>query len=603
MKQEKRKQNYCYLLTFTFWCTMLCAQNRVDKGRLTINDDSILTRSYLNKAIDFLHQAHHDSAGIYLNRALEHSRETGNKTMEAEALISKGRFELSYHNRFDRATFLFFQSLALYDSLGIKDGSAQCYLQLGIISHDLQDYTESIHYFGNVLRLARDESFTKATAYYLSALSYSEIDSFDKAISMFDIAMQSYAKMGKKENELWCKVFLGKMYSNTGDHQRSIRYLTQLINDPEYLHDSSSLMPAFAFLSAAYAKSGGYKKSIFYGNLANKLGQSEPGASYYLKDCYASLHHSYFHTGDIQKAYFYLNMLNTLKDSVYNNNVLQGIGKIKSQYEYEQQLHLEKAEQEKKDILTRKELEKQKLIRNSSLLGLAIVLLFALVFFNQRNKIKTGKALSDKLLLNILPVEVAEELKAKGYAEAKYFKDVTVMFTDFKSFTLISERLNPSELVAELHTCFKAFDQIITQHGLEKIKTIGDSYMCAGGIPASSHSHATDIVQAALDIRQFMTEEMHKRKAAGKEYFEIRIGIHTGPVVAGIVGVKKFAYDIWGDTVNIASRMEASGEPGKINISQSTYGLVKNNFTCLHRGKIKAKHKGEIDMYFVEPLI
>lgn len=210
------------------------------------------------------------------------------------------------------------------------------------------------------------------------------------------------------------------------------------------------------------------------------------------------------------------------------------------------------------------------------------------------------KKKSDDLLLNILPSEVAEELKTKGSADAKQFEEVTVMFTDFKGFTQISEKLSPTELVNEIDTCFKAFDNIITNHNIEKIKTIGDAYMCAGGLPVVNKTNTTDVVNAAIEIQQFMENHSQQRKSEGKEPFEIRIGIHTGPVVAGIVGVKKFAYDIWGDTVNIASRMESSGEAGKVNISGSVFALVKDKFNCIHRGKIEAKNKGEIDMYFVE---
>jgi len=210
------------------------------------------------------------------------------------------------------------------------------------------------------------------------------------------------------------------------------------------------------------------------------------------------------------------------------------------------------------------------------------------------------KKKSDDLLLNILPEEVAEELKAKGSADAKQFNEVTVMFTDFKGFTQISEKLTPEELVAEIHTCFKAFDNIIEKHNIEKIKTIGDAYMCAGGLPVTNTTNAVDVVNAAIEIQQFMQQHLQQRQKENKPLFEIRIGIHTGPVVAGIVGVKKFAYDIWGDTVNVASRMESSGEAGKVNISGSTYELVKDKFKCEHRGKIQAKNKGEIDMYFIE---
>ena len=207
---------------------------------------------------------------------------------------------------------------------------------------------------------------------------------------------------------------------------------------------------------------------------------------------------------------------------------------------------------------------------------------------------------SEDLLHNILPEEIADELKAKGSADARHFDAVTVMFTDFKGFTKLSEKLSPTELVAEIDTLFKAFDNIISKYNIEKIKTIGDSYMCAGGLPVANITHAADIVNAAIDIRQFMQRHHEQRMSEHKLHFEIRIGIHTGPVVAGIVGDKKFSYDIWGDTVNTASRMESSGEAGKVNISGATYELVKEYFNCTYRGKIKAKNKGEIDMYFVE---
>lgn len=217
----------------------------------------------------------------------------------------------------------------------------------------------------------------------------------------------------------------------------------------------------------------------------------------------------------------------------------------------------------------------------------------------EKHALEKEKQRSDELLLNILPEEVAEELKLKGSAAARQFESVTVMFTDFKGFTQMAEKLTPAELVAEIDECFKAFDHIITKYDIEKIKTIGDSYMCAGGLPVANLTNATDIVNAALEIQAFILQHGEQRKKTGKEPFEIRIGIHTGPVVAGIVGIKKFAYDIWGDTVNIASRMESSGEPGKVNISGSTYELVKDRFDCVYRGKVQAKHKGEIDMYFV----
>lgn len=246
----------------------------------------------------------------------------------------------------------------------------------------------------------------------------------------------------------------------------------------------------------------------------------------------------------------------------------------------------------------------------------AILFVWAIIWYRERSSQEQKRVLENKvvvrtrelseekdrsesLLLNILPANVAEELKISGESEARLFQHVTVLFTDFVNFTGISEVLTPTELVAQLHSCFTGFDKIIERNGLEKIKTIGDAYLAVCGLPEQSDQHAVKAVSAAKEIMQFMREQ---KEALGGNVglSDIRLGIHSGEVVAGIVGVKKFAYDIWGDTVNTAARMEQHGEKGKINISGSTYELVKNNFICIHRGKIKAKNKGDIDMYFVE---
>ena len=221
-----------------------------------------------------------------------------------------------------------------------------------------------------------------------------------------------------------------------------------------------------------------------------------------------------------------------------------------------------------------------------------------LVLSNTLGELKHEKQKSDNLLLNILPEEVAAELKAKGTTTARHFDNVTVLFTDFINFTRAGERMSPQELVNELHTCFKAFDEITGRYGIEKIKTVGDAYLAVGGLPAADASHAENIVRAALEIRAFMAERV---AGLGDKTFRVRIGINSGSVVAGIVGAKKFAYDIWGDTVNTAARMEQNSEAGKINISQTTYELVKDKFTCEYRGEIDAKGKGVMKMYFVDP--
>jgi len=277
---------------------------------------------------------------------------------------------------------------------------------------------------------------------------------------------------------------------------------------------------------------------------------------------------------------------------------------IRQQYEYDYSRREAELvfEQEKKNVIAAEALRRKNIQRNAFIGGFGIVFLFAGVFFVQRNRISKEKDRSEHLLLNILPAETAQELKAKGSADAKLIDHVSVLFTDFKGFTAMSEQLSPKELVKDLHECFSAFDRICEKYGIEKIKTIGDAYMAAGGLPTPNNTHAADIVNAALEMAEVVEKGKAKKISDGLPFFEVRIGINTGPVVAGIVGIKKFQYDIWGDTVNTASRMESSGAIGKVNISQSTHDLLKDNpdYAFEYRGKIQAKGKGEIEMYFVE---
>ncbi|MCC6839369.1 MAG: hypothetical protein IT230_04345 [Flavobacteriales bacterium] len=216
-------------------------------------------------------------------------------------------------------------------------------------------------------------------------------------------------------------------------------------------------------------------------------------------------------------------------------------------------------------------------------------------------ELRAEKERSDELLHNILPHEVAEELKQTGTAAAKHFDQATVLFSDFRGFTQLSEKLSPEQLVREIDTCFKHFDSLTDKWRMEKIKTIGDSYMAAGGLPDPTKGSPADVIYAALEMQDFMEALAARRHAQGLPVFRMRVGIHTGPVVAGIVGVKKFQYDIWGDTVNTASRMESSGEEGRVNISGGLYALVKDHpgFVFTPRGRVQAKGKGEMEMYFV----
>jgi len=213
------------------------------------------------------------------------------------------------------------------------------------------------------------------------------------------------------------------------------------------------------------------------------------------------------------------------------------------------------------------------------------------------------KEKTEKLLANVLPKNTASEIMEKGKATKIKYNFVTVLFSDIQGFTQIAEETNPEVLIDELDKFFFYFDSVVEKLGIEKIKTIGDAYMCAGGIPEKNRTNPVEVILAALEMQVYMSKLKETSEVEGMKFWDIRIGIHTGPVVAGVVGQKKLSYDIWGDTVNTASRMESSGEAGKINISGTTYEFAKDFFICEHRGKMPVKYKGELDMYFVNGII
>jgi class 3 adenylate cyclase len=325
-----------------------------------------------------------------------------------------------------------------------------------------------------------------------------------------------------------------------------------------------------------------------------------------LNDAYAGIAATYSKLGDYVNAFKYQKLFSNLSDTLSNQTLTDKLTALQSNFEIQ-------TRQNQINLLTKdkaiQELDLRSQKIQKAFISAALILIFFIAFViyrNYRSKAKTNiildkqKAEIEGLLLNILPSEVATELKMNGIATPRYYDQVSVLFTDFKGFTLIADALSPQEVVSELNECFIAFDDIIEKYNLEKIKTIGDSYMCAGGIPTENDSHPINIVRAALEIRDWMKHWNEKRRALNLPAWELRIGIHVGPVVAGVVGRKKYAYDIWGSTVNIASRIESSGFPGMVNISEAVYNLVKEKYTCFYRGKISAKSIGDIDMYFVE---
>lgn len=541
-----------------------------------------------------------DSAFILLQRAVACARDLGNKKLTARALAGLGRIELGKLGPRDAPTKLFLESLSLYTELDDDYGIAYCNLQLGVLCYDIKNYEAAEKYFVQVLQATDEGKRFKTVALYLLALSYSELKKYDLAEEMFALAGKE-ANPGDSLFHLQLLTFKGKMYANKGEPEKAIALLTRGLSEYQSTIKAEAYAPIYAFLSTSSYQAGHLKDAIAYGRQAYSYSLMSGAASIYLREAGQTLHQAYHQYGRNDSAYFYLNALRMLDDSVFNVQALQRVVQMGGEYEFEQQRKLAQAEQALKDQLSKQELERQKLWRNILLGGFVFVLGFAVIFFRQRMRIAQERDRSDKLLLNILPEEIAEELKQKGSAEARHFDQASVLFTDFKSFTAHSAHLSAVALVEEINACFKVFDSIMVRYAIEKIKTIGDAYMAVGGLPIQTADSVKNTVLAGLEMQQFIVERNHQQAAKGLPHFEMRLGIHTGPVVAGIVGDWKFQYDIWGDTVNTASRLENAGEVGKVNISQATYELLKDEpgFIFESRGKIEVKGKGGVDMYFV----
>ena len=588
-----------------------------------------------------------------LDKALEIFEKLEDRTGIARAYALLGNIYL-IRSDFSRSVEFYEKSLMMLERLGDHRRMAGTLSNLGGVYYFTGDYPKAIEQFQKAFTINEKEGNKLWMLANLgnSGNIYYELADYDKALENFNRAFELGKELGNNYSIIGTLSNIGSVYVKLSDDEKALEYYQKALQvanetgDKHYIAEDLYNLAELYMRHSRYAESfeniqkalafseeAGVQDKISFGyiclgdwfhkapdNIMRQLGfdpevknikaveyiqkgikiAEEINVATELRDGYEILSEVFEFQGNFKKALEHYRKFIEIRDRIQGEESKKQVTRKEMQYEFDKKEALAKAEQEKKDALALKEIQRQKLLRNSFIGGFSTVLVFAGVFFKQRNKIREGKKRSDELLLNILPEEVAEELKTKGSAQAKQFDEVTVMFTDFKGFTKISERLSPSELVTEIDTCFKAFDNIISRYNIEKIKTIGDSYMCAGGLPVENRTNAHDVVKAALEIQEYMKEHLKQRQKDGKEIFEIRTGIHTGPVVAGIVGVKKFAYDIWGNTVNIASRMESSGEAGKVNISGATYELVKDKFNCAHRGKVDAKNIGEIDMYFVE---
>jgi len=548
--------------------------------------------------------ANYDSALFYADAELGLAKKLNFSKGLAQAYNNKGLIDWNKGN-YDKGLENHFSALKIREKIGDEKGIASSYVNIGLIYKEQGNYDKALENYFSALKI-----FQKTGDKYPIAVINSNIGiiyfvqkKYDKALENLIAALTTQEEIGDKEGIAQSTHNIGNVYADKKDYAKALENLFASVKVRSEIGDKKGIAGGYITIGEIYARKGDYTEAINYLQKGTQM-SGEMGAKDFIMTGYKALSESYDKKKEYNNAYAYHKLYSDMKDSIFNEESSKQIAEMQTKYETEkkeQQITLLNKEGE----LQKSEVRKQKIIIGSVATGLFVVLILSIFIFRERRK-------SEKLLLNILPAETARELKANGKATAKHYESVTVMFTDFKGFTNIAEKLSAEELVSELDFLFKKFDEIISKYSIEKIKTIGDAYMCASGLPTPNSNHAEEIVKAALEIQEWMQSPLltspirggNKSQALfnGEDLggaWSLRIGIHTGPVTAGVVGDKKFAYDIWGDTVNTASRMESSGEAGKINISGVTHQLIKDKFATTFRGKIPAKNKGEIEMYFL----
>ena len=538
-----------------------------------------------NIGLVYEHQGNYPKALEYLLKALKLDEELENKNGLASVNCNIG-VVYKKQNDYPKALEYYFKGLKLEEAIGDKTGIANVTGNIGNIYNIQKDYPRALEYLLKALKLGEElgNKFSVAAVTGNISTIYKNQKNYTMAVEYSERALKLFEALGSKQGMAVNLCNIGEDYiAIIEDTSIKTGSVSNTIELPESKYEPTASIPRgkAALLAGAidYLQRG---LAIL----------KEIKALENIQGCYDDLSEVYKLKGDYKKAMEYGDSSKTIKDSLFSDAKREQIEQLENK-------RREFADSLKDAAEVRAAQVKAAHRRNYELIG-AGVLVLALVFIfllSRNNKLlDKEKKQSDSLLHNILPEEIARELKKTGGAAAKQFDDVTVLFTDFVNFTEAGERMKPEALIEELNTCFKAFDEIMGKYNIEKIKTIGDAYLAVAGLPTPGPKHAEHVVSAAKEISTFMAD---RRAKMGNSTFEVRIGIHSGSVVAGIVGIKKFAYDIWGDTVNTAARMEQNCEVGRINISVTTYELVKDKFNCEYRGEVAVKGKGIMKMYYV----
>ncbi len=534
---------------------------------------------------------------IYSDELIQHAKELDSLdklmwayNLKGEALRNKG--DLS------EALSVYFEAAKIAVELEADHHIGRFDITIADVYSIMGNHKNAVNYYKKAISIHRKNDSIRLLAIALENLGdeYLNVSKPDSALIMFEESGLLFKKLSYFPGIGMNIGNKGIAYALQGRDEMANDNMEHAIVILEKLQLYDAIAIYLNYISDLYLNQNKLDLALDYANrsleLAEKYGFKDQisEANFQMSKIYELL-------GEDAKSLKYYKNYALYKDSVNNIASVQEMANIRTDFEVSQkQLEVDLLNQQKRN---------QRIVVISTIIALILIIALAIGLYRRNNLIEKTKRIiekeknrSDQLLLNILPEQTAKELKEYGKVEAKKFNSVSVLFTDFQGFTMSSEDLSPEDLVRSVDFYYRKFDEIIKSYGLEKIKTIGDAYMAAGGLPFPSDDHAQKLVTAALEIAGFVNESKALSSNDLKR-FDIRIGIHSGPVVAGVVGTNKFAYDIWGDTVNIASRMESTSLQGKVNISESTYELIKDDFDCEYRGEIHAKNKGMLKMYFV----
>jgi len=590
------KINHFFSIPLIFWLFTQLAfaqDQKVADSLLKIYQQGILTDTEkldLLQNLSFNEMKDLQQAVKYADELILLSKQLGNPTFEQGGYFLKGNHKRKM-GALDEALDAYIKSAEAAGNANSLQAEGNTYGAIADIYSLSNNHSIAMLYYHKSISTLRQTNDSIGLASFIlnAGDEFLNREMFDSAYSYFKESSLIFEKLKYLSGKAYSLGNIGMVYAHTGQRELAEKNINEAISILGELGDYYPICVYLIYMSDIYSEKGDGNTAMEYALRSLQLSESY-GLKEQISNANLKLSELYEKSGNTAASLKYYKNHIAFRDSVNNLMSIQKMADLRTDFEVAQK-------QAEVDLLNQGK-RTQKIVMISLIV---IVILGAIImgtlYWYYKN-IQREKKRSENLLLNILPFETAQELKLNGKVEPIKIDKVTVLFTDFVEFSVLAKNIESKNLVNRIDDYFKAFDEIISKYGLEKIKTIGDSYMCAGGLPTPDENHVVNMAKAAIEIRDFVASEKNKNNDMPK--FDVRIGLHTGDVVAGIVGLKKWQYDIWGDTVNIASRMESASKPGKINISETTYNEIKSEFNCEYRGEIEMKNRGIMKMYFLD---